>query len=272
MGFLEIILFALLCMCLLSGMFWWHGAATANWQSARPLVTGLSMVGNSGTAADDDAYIEVSFTYTVGGRSYTGRKLLNRLERALFGALPDEVMALLRERGYLNFEDLPAEAQALLRERGIMSFSEIPIPVLELFNEKRPASLEDVPEEVVEAARNKDYDTLAKVLDQELAKANFDSSAVSSTTRATQGASATTVLLEKTVRRRSTVAADSGVQGIDVPFMRVFYDPENPANYRVSAVPIMKQWTSLTLFAVCMALTLGYSAVLYPRLVREYRR
>ena len=272
LGFLEIVLFACLCICLLTGLLCWHGAATASWQSTPLLVASLSMVGNRGTAADDDAHIEISFTYTVEGRTHTGHKLLNRIERALFGTLPDEVMALLRERGFLSFGDLPPEAQALLRERGIMSFSEIPIPMLELFNDKQPASLEDVPEEVVAAARNKDYDALTKVLDQEFAKVNFESSPGNATTHETQGVSITTERRKKIFHAGSTVAADAGVQGLGVPLMRVFYDPENPTHYRVSAIPIMKQGISITLFAVCMTLTLVYSAVLYPRLVREYRR
>ncbi len=267
-GFLEYLALLLLGLTCLTGFGWWSLAPKSHWVTMPARVYAASLVENTRLIEASRPTMQIHFDYVVGGHTYRGVTRVDRVTRALVGALPKEVHTLLHEKGYLSFKDLPPELQAMLRRKGVATFDQVPGPVLDLLRAQGYKSIHDFPEDVERLLREGNYEQaadLAGFSDATLARLRAQST--------TPGVGASPGAGRSNPSSSSVAQASVGghtphtTRPAQIPsgnMLHIRYDPEDPSRYEVVRMPFLASGLNMGVFLTIAILTLVYCGVVYP--------
>jgi len=194
---------------------------------------GLSLLENNRKISAARPYLQVHFEYVAEGRTFGGATRLDTLTRAVYRAVPKDVIDLLHAKGYMSFADLPADIQAMLRRRGIETLEAVPEPLLEALRAQGVKSVKDFPTDVR---------ALSPHASENLVPAGPMVSSTSSAQRA-----------------GAVAPVESGA------IIQVRYDPGDPARHAIARFPRVRGAAWPALLGVFAVITVLYCGLFYPR-------
>jgi hypothetical protein len=266
----EVVGILLGALTVLAGFGWHSVGPRAGWVLTPARVTGVSTRSHTESAASPEGkapVLNLNFEYMVAGRVYRGQTRFDRVTRILYGALPEEMHAVLRARGILEFSDLPPEVRELLHERGIVSFDAIPVALLRAMEAQGYAAVSDVPEEARALVRQGQYLEAAEALgfdDAAVAALIADSTVVRASGRRGADRIQAASVLAGSVRVAGNAPVRAPVAREKVLHVRV--DPARPERHQIVRFPYLEALSNHTIFLATALITILYCGVLYPRL------
>lgn len=245
-----------MALTLLSAVAWWYSRNTRDWQVAPARVLGLSLIENDRQFSAARPQIQMHYCYAVGGMLYHGTARLDPVTRTLYRALPREVQILLREKGYMSFNDLPPAVQAILKRRGIERFDAVPAPLLDTLRAQGFRSVKDFPADLKRMAAAGDYERAAREFELRYGGA--------APYRWYAGGSpgAPSVPAPALPAFPSEYVAPLQTSGV----IMIRYDPDDPEEHRIFRFPRLERLPGALLFAISAGFSLVYCGLVYPYL------
>lgn len=238
LGVWENIALLMALLTLLSAAGWWYARNTGHWERTTARVTGLYLVENNHPLSASRPRIHIKFEFMAAGRTFSGIAPLDTWTRLLYRPVPQEVLDLLKNKGYLSFADLPPEVQDMLRRKGIDRLDSVPAPLLDTLRAQGFSSVRDFPDDMRRMAREGDYAALEREADRILSGARRNPNPQ-------KGA------------RDATPVADGGL-------LHIRYNPADPDQCKIDRMPWLPDLTGpVPLFALAIG-TLAYCALFYP--------
>ncbi len=214
---------------------WWYARNTADWEPVPARVVGLSLIENNHQISAARPYLQIHFEYSADGQTFRGSTRLDTFMRAMYRAVPEDVIELLHSKGYMSFADLPADVQAMLRGRGIETLEDVPEPLLEALRAQGVNSVRDFPKDI-----------------QNLSRHGNNTSGVPAAGHGESG---------------NSLAGGRVVAPVDTDaIILVRYDPRDPLRHVVARFPQLRGAIWPILLGLFATLTVLYCGVLYPRI------